>query len=181
MDKVAAVGDGFRAVLWAVCRWLLFRPFAGPLFKGWRRFVLRCFGAHIGQGSVVHASACVAKPWNLTLGQRTCIGPHTTVNNLAPITLGSKVCVSQYATLDTVRPAGAALDDASAVAGIDVGDYAWIAARAYVGPGVTVGQWAVVGATAVVVEAVEPYAVVGGNPARFIKQRVIRQQATCDR
>ena len=53
-------------------------------------------------------------------------------------------------------------------------DQVWVSAKAFVGMGVTIGQGAVVGATASVYKDVEPWTVVGGNPARFIKKRELR-------
>ena len=57
---------------------------------------------------------------------------------------------------------------------ITVGAQAWVAADAFVGMGVTIGEGAVVGARAVVTRNVEPWTVVGGNPAKFIKKRELK-------
>lgn len=51
---------------------------------------------------------------------------------------------------------------------------AWVAARAFVGPGMTVGEGAVGGACTVVTKDVEPWTVVAGTPVQFIKKRVLR-------
>ena len=59
---------------------------------------------------------------------------------------------------------------------IVMGDRSWVAAEAFVGMGVTIGEGAVVGARAAVFKDVEPWTVVGGNPAKFIKKRVIEGQ-----
>jgi putative colanic acid biosynthesis acetyltransferase WcaF len=56
---------------------------------------------------------------------------------------------------------------------IRVGEGAWVAACAFVGPGVTIGEGAVVGARAVVTKNVEAWTVVIGNPAKFIKKRMM--------
>ena len=52
-------------------------------------------------------------------------------------------------------------------------DHSWVAAEAFIGPGVTIGEGAVVGARAAVFRDVEAWSVVGGNPAKFLKKRVI--------
>ena len=57
---------------------------------------------------------------------------------------------------------------------IVIEDQAWIGAKAYIGMGVTIGQGAVVGATASVYKDVEPWTIVGGNPAKFIKKRIVK-------
>ena len=59
---------------------------------------------------------------------------------------------------------------------ITLKDNSWVAAEAFVGPGVTIGEGAVVGARAAVFRNVEPWNVVGGNPAKFIKRRVINEK-----
>ncbi|HNY79416.1 MAG TPA: hypothetical protein PLX34_15565 [Sedimentisphaerales bacterium] len=58
---------------------------------------------------------------------------------------------------------------------VEIADQVWIAADAFIGPGVTVGQGAVVGARASVFKDVEPWTVVGGNPAKFIKKRELKR------
>ena len=58
---------------------------------------------------------------------------------------------------------------------IVIKDYAWVAAEAFVGMGVTIGEGAVVGARAAVFKDVEPWTVVGGNPAKYIKKRIIKE------
>lgn len=166
--------DKLQRLAWNVCWALLFRPFGLPIFKGWRSFVLRCWGAKIGKGSLVHASATIWAPWNLELGQRTCIGPHTIIYSADKIILGNKVAISQYAYLCTASHDFNDPHHRLITAPIRVEDYAWVAAEAYVGMGVTVGEGAVVGARASVYKSVEPWTVVGGNPARFLKKRVIR-------
>jgi putative colanic acid biosynthesis acetyltransferase WcaF len=59
---------------------------------------------------------------------------------------------------------------------IEIGDMAWICADAFVGPGVTVGEGAVVGARAVVVKNVEPWTIVVGNPAKAVGRRTLRSE-----
>lgn len=66
---------------WIIISFFLFRPFSLPFFKYWRNFILSCFGARIGKGSIVHSSAIIWAPWNLEVGCRTCIGPHAIIYN----------------------------------------------------------------------------------------------------
>lgn len=144
-----------------------------PMF-GWRRVLLRLFGAKVGKDAHVYPSARIYMPWNLTLGEQASIGEWALIYNLGPVSIGNRATVSHRAhlcagthdyenpTLPLLRP------------GIEVGDEAWVCTDAYVGPDRKVGEGAVVGAAAVVVKDVPPWKVVVGNPARVIKERVIR-------
>lgn len=170
------LGSRVRRLAWNICYAVLFRPFGLPIFKKWRSFLLRCWGAKIGKGSIVHASALIWAPWNLEIGILTCIGPHTNIYNPGKIILGNKVVISQYSYLCTATHDYESEANTLCWKTIEVGNYAWVAADTFVGPGVTVGEGAVVGARAVVFKDVEPWTVVGGNPAKFIKKRVVKRK-----
>ena len=158
-----------RRVLWALTQ-PLFRFSPRPFF-GWRRFLLRCFGAKIGRNVHVYPSATIYLPWNLDAGDESAIGEQVFVYNLGPVTLGSRVTISHRAHLcagthDHTRPDFPLLRPP-----IVIGSDAWICADAFVGPGVTVGEGAIVGARAVAMKDVQPRSIVIGNPAREIKKR----------
>ena len=167
-----------RAVWWLV--WLLlYLPSPRPL-HGWRRLILRAFGATVGRGAHPYPAAWVWAPWNLTLGDHACLADGVDCYNVAPITVGPHALVSQRAFLcgathDYADPAFPLVPKP-----IAVGAGAWVAAEAFVGPGVTVGEGAVVGARAVVTRDVAPWAVVAGNPARVIKTRTPVRQGGAD-
>lgn len=182
MDKVIyekyvdnyTTSSKLRRLFWNVSCLLLFRPFALPIFKKWRNVVLRCFGAKIGKGSIVHASSKIWAPWNLEVGQMTCVGPDTIIYNPGKIKIGSKVAISQYSYLCTATHDYTDRRHTLYWKDIVIDDFAWVAADAFVAPGVHIGEYAIVGARSVVTKDVEPYAIVGGNPAKFIKKRVFK-------
>ena len=160
-----------RRVCWMVGKYL-FHWSPRPFF-GWRRFVLRLFGAEIGDGVHIYPSATVYFPWNLSVGDRSAIGEGALIYNLGPVTIGERVTVSQRAHLcagthDHTDPAMPLQKPP-----IVIENQAWVCADAFVGPGVTVGEGAVVGARAVAVNDVEAWTIVGGNPARKIKTRTL--------
>ena len=163
-----------RRLLWNIVRVIFFKPFGLPVFKHWRNFILKLFGAKIGKGSVVRANAMIWDPRNLIMGKRTCIGPYAKIYNPAPIILGDKVTISQYAYLCTASHDITDKDHPLITKNIKVESFAWVAADAFVGMGVTIGEGAVVGARAAVFKDVEPWTVVGGNPAKFIKKRELK-------
>ncbi len=96
------------------------------------------------------------------------------------IEVGPEVTVSQRAFLCT---ASHDLEDPArrlTTKPIRLEQASWVFAEAFIGPGVTVGEGAVVAARAVVVKDVAPWTVVGGNPARVIKPRRLRTGGDVD-
>ncbi len=155
-------------VLWGAA-WPFFALTPRPLW-GWRRMLLRIFGARIGAQVHVYPSARITMPWNLEIGAQAAVGDGAILYALGPITIGPRATVSQYAHLcagnhDIARP-----DRALLTPPIEIGAEAWIAAEAFVGPGVTVGPRAVVGARAVAMKDIAPGHVVVGNPAKTIRR-----------
>lgn len=169
LPLVPAPGFGNRLarLAWGMAWLLLYRPSPTPL-HGWRRFLLRCFGARIGTRAHPYPSARVWAPWNLTMEEGSCLGLGVDVYNVAPVHLGRWSIVSQRAYLCTashdIRNPGFRLTGAP----IRIGEHAWIAASAFVGPGVTVGSGAIAGACAVVTRDVPPRGIVAGNPAAIM-------------
>ncbi len=156
-------------LLWATCG-PLFR-FSPRVFWGWRRWMLRSFGAMVGREVHIHPSARIFIPWNLSIGDWSSVGFDALLYNLGPLEIGEKVTISQRAHLcggshDFRDPAMTLLK-----LPVTVGDGAWICADVFVGPGVNVGPGAVIAAGAVVVKDVEAASVVGGNPAKVIGKR----------
>jgi putative colanic acid biosynthesis acetyltransferase WcaF len=163
-----------RRVCWSMGTWL-FRFSPRPCF-GWRRFVLRCYGARVGRHVHFYNSAHIYFPWNFVIGDWSAVGEDALVYNLGLVTLGEKVTISHRAHLCAGTHDYTQADLPLLKPPITVKDQAWICADAFVGPGVTVGEGAVVGARAVVTRDVDPWTVVVGNPARFIKKRMMKPE-----
>ena len=143
------------------------------LGQGWKRFILRCFGAKISSTAVIYSSAKIFMPWHLEMHDFACLAPNVDCYNAARVILESYVTISQRAYLCTASHNISSIYHEQVVSPIIIRKRAWVAAEAFVGPGVTIGEGAVVGARAAVFRDVEPWNVVGGNPAKFIKKRVI--------
>lgn len=112
-------------------------------------------------------------PWNLEMHEFSCLASGVDCYNAAPILLEAYATVSQRAYLCTASHNISSKAHEQIAKPIRIGKYAWVAAEAFVGPGVTIGEGAVVGARAAVFRDVETWSVVGGNPANFLKKRVI--------
>lgn len=157
-------------VLWGIVYMLLFKPSPRSLY-GWRAFLLRCFGAQIGQNSHIYPKCRIWAPWNLVCGSVVAIADEAQIYNPETITIGSHATISQQAYL-----CAASHDiDSSAFpmvgTPIRVGAYAWICARAAVLPGVTVNEGAVLALGAVAARDLDAWSVYAGNPARLVRER----------
>ena len=160
-----------RRMLWTLAK-PLFRYSPRPCFA-WRRFLLRCFGAKIGRSVHVYPSATIYFPWNLEAGEESAIGEQAFIYNLGRVTLGPRVTISHRAHLCAGTHDHSKLDFPLLRPPIVIGPEAWICTDAFVGPGVTIGEGAIVGARAVAMKDVKPWSVVVGNPARESKKREI--------
>src|SRR5690606_2001480 len=129
--------------------------------------VLKFFGADVKFSCTVHSSVEIWAPWNLKMSDFSCLGPHSNCYNQGKVEIGSNATISQHVYLCASTHDYSLSDHPLLVAPIVIGERAWVAADAFIGPGVSIGEGAVVGARAAVFKNVEPWAVVGGNPARF--------------
>jgi putative colanic acid biosynthesis acetyltransferase WcaF len=154
---------------------LFFRPFGTKIFNPWRLFILRIFGAKIHPQAGVYASVQIWAPWNLEMHKNSWLGSKVICYNPAKIIVEEDVTVSQYAYLCTASHDINRTDFKLITSPIIIKNQAWIAAGAFIGMGVIIGEGAIVGATASVYKDVEPWTVVGGNPAKFIKIRKIEE------
>lgn len=164
-----------KRLVWYIINATIFRLCIGRVCKEIRHLLLRIFGAEIDRDAYIYSSAKIFAPWNLKVG-RACIGPHTNIYCKAPIVIGNDVVVSQGSYLCSAGHDISSLMLPMVCKPIVVNDFAWVAADAFVGMGVTIGEGAVVGARATVFKDVAPWTVVGGNPAKFIKNRELRDE-----
>lgn len=163
-----------KRVCWFFVNRTLFRLLMGKQLRYVRNLLLRAFGAEIPLESLVYASCNIWAPWNLKVGRFSCIGPDTDIYNKAPIIIGDNTIISQRAYLCTASHDISDPCHKLITAPIILGDRVWVASNAFIGMGVTIGEGAVVGATASVYKDVEPWTVVGGNPAKVIKKRILK-------
>lgn len=162
-----------KRFIWNIFYWFLFRPFNLVLFKGWRAFLLRLFGAKVGKNANVYASVKIWAPWNLVVGDYSSLGPQVDCYNQGKITIGDHSIISQKTYLCASSHDYSLPNFPLILRPIIIEDQVWIAADAFIAPGVNIGEGAVVGARAAVFKNVEKWTVVFGNPAVFLKERRI--------
>lgn len=163
-------------LLWSIFYWIFFKPFGLFIFNNWRNFILRGFGARIGKGSIVHASVKIWAPWNLSMGKYSCLGPGVDCYNQGKITIGDNTTISQKTYLCASSHDISDPKNHLILKPIYIHNQVWVAASSFVGPGVTIGEGAVVAATASVFKNVKEWTVVGGNPSIFFKKRIINEK-----
>ncbi|WP_287328824.1 WcaF family extracellular polysaccharide biosynthesis acetyltransferase [Mesorhizobium sp.] len=142
-----------------------------------RRFLLRLFGANIGDGVVIKPGVRVKFPWRLTVGTDTWIGEEVWIDNLATVFIGDNCCLSQGAYLCTGSHDWNSPTFDLKTRKIQVDNGAWIAAKAVVGPGVTVGEGAVLTICSVATSNLAAWTIYRGNPALVVASRELRQIA----
>ena len=160
--------------------WLLFCRLSPRFLHGWRRLILKLFGADLHATSVVYPAARVWAPWNLTMKAGSTISDDVDVYCVDKIEIGENATISQYSFLCTAShdySDPGIMDNPIMVlvtAPIKIGDRAWVAADAFIAPGVEIGEGAVILARSSVFKDIEPWTVVTGNPAEFVRRREIR-------
>lgn len=149
--------------LWRLLRGVLLGDLL-PLPSRLRVAGLRLFGASIGKGVVIRGGIRLHFPWRLTIGDHAWIGEGVTLLSLAPIVIGNHVCVSQEAFLCTGSHDFSDQSFPLETEEIVVNDHSWVGARAFIGPGVTIGPESVVGAGCVLIKDCPPRSFARGNP-----------------
>ena len=163
---------GVTVQLWWLVQATLF-AWSPQFLYGWRRFLLRLFGAKIGREVLIRPSVKVTYPWKVSIGDYAWVGDEAVLYSLGEIRIGAHTVISQKSYLcaaghDYTSPS---FDIFSKP--IEIGDEVWLAADVFVAPGVCVGDGSVVGARSTVLQDLPPGKICYGNPARVIKDRPV--------
>ena len=168
--------DGFRGrsaivvQIWWLVQSIVFQN--TPQFMyGFRRALLRAFGAKIGRDVKIRPTCRVTYPWKVEIGDFSWIGDFVELYSLGDIKIGRNAVISQRSYLCTGSHKIDALHFDIFAAPISVGDGAWLAANVFVHPGITIGDNSVIAACSVVKKSIPPNLVYEGNPAEEVKSR----------
>jgi putative colanic acid biosynthesis acetyltransferase WcaF len=169
-DTPWPAGQRVMRVLWEFC-WVVFCAWTPKPLNEWRLFWLRVFDAKIDGTPFVHQRARIAIPWNLTLHDRACLGDRANAYSLGEIEIGARATVGQEAYLSTGSHDFSRTEMPLVTAKITIGDDAFVGARAFVMPGITIGERSVVGACSVVTHDVPADVIAAGNPCKILRSR----------
>lgn len=167
-----SIKNRMMRVVWGVVYVFLFRYTPRPMHS-WRAWLLRAFGATVGKGVHVYPSVKIWAPWNLVLEEECGIGGGAILYSQGLITIGKRGIISQGVHLCTGTHDYTHQGHPLLTKPIKVGAYAWVAAEAFVHPGVNVGVGAVIGARSVVTNDMPDWMVCAGHPCRPIKKRIV--------
>lgn len=162
--------SGLVVQLWWLTESLLFRT-SPQVMYGWRRALLRIFGAKIGKGVLIRPSVRITYPWKLSIGDYSWIGDEVVLYSLGEIKIGDNAVISQRSYLCAGSHDYRSKEFAIFSLPIIIEDQAWLATDVFIGPGVTIGKAAVVGARSSVFKSLEGKKVYAGNPAKIINER----------
>ena len=165
-----SINNRLARICWNIVYVLFFRISPSPFF-GWRKYLLVIFGAKIGEGVHVYPGVKIWAPWNLEIGDYSGIASGVILYSQGKITIGKKVVISQGAHLcagthDYTDPGFPLITKP-----IVIMDHVWIAAEAFIHPGITIGEGAVIGARSVVTKDMPSWMICAGHPSIPFKKR----------
>lgn len=160
--------------------WMAIRPIlrlVPRFFYGFRNALLRSFGAKIGQAVRIYPDVDIFFPWNLEIGDEVTIGPRVQLYSLGKIIIGDGTMISYGAHFCAGTHDYTQVNLPLLKPEIRLGQGIWVCADAFVGPGVEIGDFSIVGARSVVLKSFPALTILGGNPARKIKDRPLPESA----
>jgi putative colanic acid biosynthesis acetyltransferase WcaF len=167
-----SLSNRLKRVVWKLT-WLLAARWTPPPLRRWRILVLRLFGAQVSWQAFVYSNVEVWAPWNLTIEDYGSLGPGVNCYNIAPVCIGQRAVVSQGAYLCTGSHDYRDPEFPLIAKPITVGRRAWVCAGAFVGPGVVVGDGAILAARGAAFANLAPWTISRGNPAVVLHQRPV--------
>jgi len=167
-----SLSNRIARVVWNIAYVLLFKFSPKPMHS-WRSFLLRLFGAKVGKKVHVYPKVSIWAPWNLILKDGCGIANGAILYAQDKITIGVKTVVSQGAHICAGTHDYNTEGFILITKPITIGDHAWIATDAFIHPGVSIGDGAVIGARAVVGKSMPEWMICSGHPCKPIKAREV--------
>ncbi len=170
------LAEKLKNMAWKIIYLLFFRfsPSITGVFRKWRVFLLRLFGAKISYKASIHPTAKIDYPWKLTMGALSSLGENSWAYCMNEVSIGEKTCIGKDVYILTGSHDIASLSFDLVTKPVKIGSGVWVATGSYILPGVTLADMTVVAAKSCVLKSTDEYDVVGGNPAKFIKKREVK-------
>ncbi|MBB5394653.1 WcaF family extracellular polysaccharide biosynthesis acetyltransferase [Mucilaginibacter sp. AK015] len=165
-------GGVVKRFLWYYVNLICFKSGWFP-FNAFKIFLLRLFGAQIGNGVVIKPGVNIKYAWNLKIGTHSWIGESVWIDNLAPVIIADNVCISQGAMLQTGSHNYKKESFELITGNITIEDGVWIGCGAILNQGITAGSHSVVTSGSVANKNLEPYFIYQGNPAVKLRPRIM--------
>lgn len=163
--------NAFTVQLWWIVQSILFRT-SPQIMYGYRRFLLRIFGAKIGKNVIIRPSVKITYPWKTSIGDYSWIGDDVSLYSLGEIVIGKNVVISQKSYLCTGSHDYLNSSFSIFAKKIVIEDECWIATDVFVAPGVTIKKGTVVGSRSSVYKNLPANKVCVGNPVKIIRDRI---------
>ena len=163
-----------KLLIWHIINITVFRY--SPFFmRKFRILLLRMFGAKIDWSCSINRLATIDGPWFLSMGRLSSLQDGVWIRCRAPVVIGEKCCIGKDVYIMTGSHKLSSPNFELICNPVEIGDDVWIATRSFIHKGTKIGDGAVVSACSVVSGEIEPWSVVGGNPAVFIKKRILKK------
>jgi len=162
--------------LWWIVQSTIF-SWSPQVLYGWRRFLLRLFGAKIGKKALIRSTVKVTYPWNISIGDYTWIGDDCVLYSLGRIDIGSHVAVAHKVYFNTGGHDYDQITFDIYAKDLVIEDECWITNDVYLAPGITIGRGTVIGARSTVLKSIPSGKVCVGSPARVLKDRIMKTTA----
>ena len=161
--------------IWSVVYIFLFRP-SPRVLHGWRRILLRCFGARVGKEVKIFPSVRVWAPWNLELGDNCSLGDRVNCYCVTTVSVGAYTTISQNSTLCAATHDPTQLHLPLITREISIGRHAWLCAETFVMPGVSIGEGALIGVRSTVFSDIPPWQTAFGSPCKVVRRREVADE-----
>lgn len=167
---VFSTTNKIKRAIWHIT-WLVLCKWTPSPLHSWRIFILRMFGARMGNSNFIYPTCKIWAPWNLVTEAVVTIGPGVEIYNPATVYLGHHTILSQDSYICGATHDYNSIDFTYIKKEIRLHPFVWICAKAIVLPGVTCHEGSILGAASITSKDLNPWAVYTGNPAMFIKHR----------
>lgn len=161
-----------KNILWGLCNKTIFR-YSPRILRKWRILLVRIFGGNIDYSCSLHPKTIIDYPWNLKMAHQASLGENTWAYGLDKIDIGKNTCIGKDVYLLTGSHDISSKNFDLQTAPILIEEGCWLATGCYILPGIKIEKYSVISAGSIVVKNVEAFSVIGGNPANFIKKRII--------